>query len=333
MLKSTISYLIILVVVFFVSCQTDQVKSEKPEWAIIIHGGAGGMTPERYSGDLGEKYKKSLEIALSLGVKSLKNNNSALDVVEEVITYLENDTLFNSGKGAVFTHSKTVELDASIMDGATLNAGAVAGIKRIKNPIKAARMVMDKSPHVFLAGEGAEVFAEESGLEMVPNSYFFTKKRLQQIEKTLNKEKVEKEKHGTVGVVVLDSKGNMAAGTSTGGISNKRFGRIGDSPIIGAGTYADNSTCGISATGQGEYFIRLAIAHSISDLLKYKKISIQEAADQIIMKELTQLGGSGGVICLDAHGNEAVSFNTKGMFRAFENSKGKRWISMFGKLN
>ncbi|RMI19351.1 MAG: isoaspartyl peptidase/L-asparaginase, partial [Calditrichaeota bacterium] len=262
------------------------------------------------------------------------NGGSSLDAVEQTIRVLEDSPLFNAGKGAVFTNAGTNELDASIMDGATLQAGAVAGVKRVKNPISLARLVMEKSPHVMLAGDGADAFAKENGLELVDPHYFYTEQRYQQWQRVLQREKEKQQSQsraapdaasseadepplGTVGVVALDKQGNLAAGTSTGGMTNKRWGRVGDSPIIGAGTYADNRTCAVSCTGHGEYFIRLNVAHDISALMAYKGLSVQEAAEEVILKKLTQLGGTGGVIAIDRNGNIAMPFNTSGMYRGY----------------
>ena len=234
--------------------------------------------------------------------------------------------MFNAGKGAVFTSEGRNELDASIMTGHDLNAGAVAIVTNIKNPISAARAVMEQSEHVMLAGEGASRFAEEAGLEIVDPSYFFTEERYQSLQRAK-----AAGKHGTVGCVALDRRGNLCAGTSTGGMSNKKYGRIGDSPIIGAGTYASNRTCGVSATGEGEFFIRLAIAHDISALMEYEGMGMEEAARLVIRQKLQEAGGTGGVVCLDRYGNPAMVFNTDGMFRAYGNSGGERVVAIFNR--
>jgi beta-aspartyl-peptidase (threonine type) len=232
---------------------------------------------------------------------------------------MEDSPLFNAGKGAVFSSQGINELDASLMDGGTLASGAVAGVTRIKNPIVLARYVMERSWHVLLAGPGAEAFAAEQGMELVDRKYFFTQRRWDALEKARAKEAAQpaEKKHGTVGVIVLDAAGNLAAGTSTGGLTNKRFGRVGDSPIVGAGTYADNRTCGVSGTGQGEYFIRLGVARDISALMEYRGYDVQRACDTVIQEKLTALGGSGGVVALDARGNVGFSFNTSGMYRGY----------------
>lgn len=318
-------YFLLLLGISVFSCNDHPMRS-KQDWAIAIHGGAGSIIKGQYTKKQEQAYQNSLQMALQTGTKVLKNGGTAVDAVEQVIIYLENDSLFNAGKGAVLAHNKKAELDASIMDGSTLEAGAVASVTTIKHPISAARAVMEKSPHVLLMGRGAEEFAESEKLEIVDNKYFITRRRQEQIE---NKLKATAEKHGTVGVVALDKKGNLAAGTSTGGMLDKKHGRVGDSPIIGAGTYADNKSCAVSCTGHGEYFIRLSIAHKISELMKLSKMSVQGAANEVIYEELTNLGGTGGVIALDGYGNYAMPFNTGGMFRAYANSSGTNMIKMF----
>ena len=304
--------------------------------AIVIHGGAGNIYKKYIPDSLEEEYRKKLEEALNAGFTILENGGNSIEAVKKTINILEDSPLFNAGKGAVFTNANTNELDAAIMDGATLNAGAVAGVKHIKNPIDAAIAVMNKSPHVMMSGDGADKFARSQGIEMVDNEYFYTDKRHKQLQKAKAKESnsqgylFEKEfKFGTVGAVALDKNGNIAAGTSTGGMTNKKFGRIGDSPIIGSGTYANNKTCGISATGHGEYFIRSVVSHDISALMEYKGLDIQEAADVVIHDKLKSLGGEGGVIGLDADANIMLSFNSNGMFRGFIKEKGKAEVLIF----
>jgi L-asparaginase / beta-aspartyl-peptidase len=300
------------------------------KYAIVIHGGAGVMSEEKMGKELQTEYKSKLNEALELGEKMLKEGAVATDVVVHVINILEDSPLFNAGKGAVFTHDEKVELDASIMEGKTLNAGAVAGVRDIKNPINAAREVMQHSEHVFLSGKGASEFAKKQGLEMVPNKYFYIKSRhdsLKQLKKQ-ERERTSKDNMGTVGCAVLDSQGNICAGTSTGGMTNKKFGRIGDAPVIGAGTYANNKTCAVSCTGHGEYYIRLGFARDISALMEYKNLSVGEACREEIRK-LTELNGTGGVIALDANGNIAMEFNTSGMFRGFIKSTGEKEIAIF----
>ncbi len=299
--------------------------------AIVIHGGAGTIRKATMKPEVEQQYREKLTEALNAGYDVLKNKGTCLDAVEAAIRIMEDSPLFNAGKGAVFTHEGTNELDASIMDGATLKAGAVAAVKHIKNPILLARMVMDKSPHVMLVGEGAEAFAKQQGMDTVPQQYFFTQRRWDELQRELKVEKEKdsvKGKHGTVGCVALDSYGNIAAGTSTGGISNKRFGRVGDSPIIGAGTYADNATCGVSATGDGEYFIRAGVARTISALIEFKNMPLQEACDSAIAR-VGKLGGTGGVIGLDRQGHIAFSFNTEGMYRAWIDEQGKMTIGIY----
>ena len=304
---------------------------------LVIHGGAGtisrkNMTPERE-----QEYRKALQHALDTGFSVLTKGGKSIDAVIAAITYLEDCPLFNAGKGSVFTYSGRNELDASLMDGSNLKAGAVAGVTTIKNPIQAAHAVMTQSEHVMLAGRGAEQFAAEHGLTIVDPSYFvdsaryeqFINRRKQQGTKDAASPDGPEKKFGTVGAVALDQYGNIAAGTSTGGMSDKRFGRVGDSPIIGAGTYARNTTCGVSATGWGEYFIRLAVAHDISAMMEYGGLSLQEAADSVIMKKLPALGGDGGIIALDQKGNIAMPFNTEGMYRGYIRSPGKAEVFMY----
>ena len=293
--------------------------NERPEYAIAIHGGAGTIVRENMTAESERAYHTALSKALTTAEATLVGGGTALDAVVAAIVTMEDSPLFNAGKGAVFSNQGLNELDASLMDGKTLAAGAVAGVTRIKNPIVLARHVMERSWHVLLAGPGAEAFAAEQGMEMVDQKYFFTQRRWDSLEKARAKEaaKMAEKKHGTVGVVVLDAKGNLAAGTSTGGLTNKRFGRVGDSPIVGAGTFADNQTCAVSGTGQGEYFIRLGVARDISALMAYRGYDLQRACDTVIQEKLTALGGSGGVVALDAHGNVSFSFNTKGMYRGY----------------
>ena len=303
--------------------------------AIVIHGGAGTINKESMTSEMEIQYREKLTEALTTGYKILSNGGTSMDAVEATIKIMEDSPLFNAGKGAVYTHDRMVELDASIMDGAMLKAGAVAGVKHIKNPIHLARLVMEKTWHVMLTGDGAEKFAQEQGIDLVTQEYFKTERRWKQIQDILEKEHADSlkadtasEKHGTVGCVALDSFGNIAAGTSTGGMTNKRFGRVGDSPIIGAGTYADNSTCGVSCTGDGEYFIRLGVAKDISDLMKYKQMSVFDAAQTAIDK-VTTLGGTGGVIALDQTGNIAMPFNTSGMYRAYIDEHGQPVVKIY----
>ena len=297
-------------------------ENDKIDFAIAIHGGAGtitrkNMTPEKESG-----YRSKLEEALNTGYSILEKGGLSLDAVEATIRIMEDSELFNAGKGAVFTNAGTNELDASIMDGSNLKAGAVAGVKTVKNPISAARKVMDETWHVMLSGDGADLFAKEQNLEIVDPIYFYTQRRWDSLKK------IQSEKHGTVGCVALDKHGNLAAGTSTGGLTNKQWGRIGDSPIIGAGTYANNKTCAVSGTGQGEYFIRGNVAYDISAIMEYENLSVGKAARKVISK-LSDLGGEGGVIAMDSHGNISMPFNTAGMYRGFRKSNSPAKILIY----
>ena len=308
-----------------------------PKWALAIHGGAGVIERTDLTPQQDTAYREAMARVAEAGAAVLRNGGAALDAVEAAIHILEDDPLFNAGRGAVFSAEGRNELDASIMDGATLKAGAVAGATRTRHPISLARAVMDRSPHVMLSGLGADAFAAEQGLEQVDPSFFFTERRWKALERELARLGLpvpprplgapaapsaraelahDEGKHGTVGVVALDTHGNVAAGTSTGGMTAKRWGRIGDSPIIGAGTYASNASCAVSATGSGEYFIRLTVARQICALVELKGLSLQAAADQVIQKDLTALGGDGGVIAVAPDGQIAWSFNSSGMYRA-----------------
>ena len=311
----------ISIIFFLFSCAE---KAEQP-YGLVIHGGAGTITRENMSTEKEAEYISKLTAALKTGYAILEIGGSSIDAVEATIKVMEDSPLFNAGKGAVFTGAGTNELDASIMDGATLQAGAVAGVKTVKNPISAARKVMEETWHVLLAGEGADAFAKEQELDIVDNSYFHTEHRFKSLIKAKEK---EIEKHGTVGCVALDKKGNLAAGTSTGGLTNKRWGRVGDSPIIGAGTYASNETCAVSGTGQGEYFIRGSVAYDIAAQMDYEKKSVQTAAQAVIDK-LTERGGTGGVIVMDSKGNIAMSFNTEGMYRGFYLNDGELTVKIY----
>lgn len=304
-------------------------QDESPEYVIVVHGGAGNVTPENIPEEIQNDYIDVLSRALDTGFTILQSGGSSLDAVETAIRLMEDSPLFNAGKGAVFTNKGKNELDASIMDGSTLNAGAVASVTDIRNPISAARAVMEQSDHVMLAGKGASRFAREKGLEIVDSSYFYTERRWKSHQQQQKKKIVEK--HSTVGCIAMDKNGNLAAGTSTGGMTNKMFGRIGDTPIIGAGNYANNKTCAVSATGHGEFFIRYTVAHDISALMEYKNLSLAEAARQVIHEKLEPAGGKGGIIAIDKKGNVAMEFNTSGMFRGYAKSTGEREVLMFGK--
>lgn len=322
---------------FALSCQPEQkiqdTESSTFPITLVIHGGAGTIKKENMSPEREETYHKALQHALDTGFSVLNNGGKSIDAVIAAVTFLENSPLFNAGKGAVFTNDEKNELDASIMDGSTLNAGAVASVTTIKNPIQAAYAVMTQSEHVMLMGRGAEQFAAEHGLEIVDPSYFVDSARYRQYLMRRDLERRKKsgytpgvypeKKFGTVGAVALDQFGNLAAATSTGGMTDKRYGRVGDSPIIGAGTYANNNTCAISATGSGEYFIRLTVAHDIAAMMEYTDASLDEAANNVIMKKLPALGGDGGVIGVDRRGNITMTFNTDGMYRGYIRSDGK----------
>jgi beta-aspartyl-peptidase (threonine type) len=304
---------------------------------LVVHGGAGTIKRENMSSENEKAYHSILRSALDSGYVVLQKGGTSLEAVIQTIRLLEDSPLFNAGKGSVFTNEGKNEMDASIMDGKNLQAGAVASVTTIKNPITAAYAVMTKSEHVMLVGKGAEKFADEQGLEIVDPSYFFDSLRFKyylklkekDLSKAISMEEAIKDpvikdtKFGTVGAVALDQYGNIAAGTSTGGMSYKKYGRVGDSPIIGAGTYADNNTCAVSATGWGEYFIRLSVAHSISAMMEYANVSLQTAADSIILKKLPRLGGDGGIIALDRQGNISMTFNTEGMYRGYIQKKGE----------
>jgi len=282
------------------------------------------------------EYRAGLESSLKAGYEILKSGGSSLDAVEAAVRVLEDDPHFNAGRGAVFTSAGTNELDAAIMDGKTLQAGAVAVLRHIRNPVSLARMVMEKSPHVMLSGEGAEKFATENGLQLVDQKYFFTQERWDALQRMKAAEKnrhaavtiTDQDRHGTVGAVALDQNGNLAAATSTGGTTNKRPGRIGDSPIIGGGTYANNATCAVSGTGDGEYFIRATVAHDISALIEYRGMKLDDAT-QTVLDKVAKLGGTGGLIAVDKNGNMALPFNTSGMYRGQVDSSGKFLVEIY----
>ncbi len=339
--------------------------------AIAIHGGAGVIDRAQMSPEREESYRAGLSAALDAGYAILERGGSSLDAVAEAVRLLEDDPQFNAGRGAVLSHDGEAELDASIMDGAGPRAGAVAGIRHVKTPIGLARLVMDKSPHVMLIGEGAEKFAREQGLEFVPNTYFRTAYRERELQRALERERqLTRDRAagvggagggaragtgseagpsgvtgdtgngdpdayrggtitGTVGAVAIDRTGNLAAATSTGGMTNKRYGRVGDSPIIGAGTYANNETCAVSATGSGEFFIRAVVAHDIHALVQYKQLSLEAAAREVVQGKLKRLGGEGGVIAVDRNGHIALEFNSEGMFRGARDSRGRREVAIY----
>ncbi len=308
-------------------------------WALVLHGGAGVIERSSMTPDAEKQYRAGLREAIMAAGSVLDGGGSAADAVETAIKLLEDNPLFNAGRGAVFAADGTNQLDASIMDGATMKAGAVADVQKTRHPISLARAVMDKSENVMMLGAGADAFAAHVGLEQVPPSFFFTERRWEALEKDLKAkgepvpprpegappapgkpvsffEQPDAHKYGTVGVAALDSRGNIAAGTSTGGVTAKRWNRVGDSPIIGAGTYASNQSCAVSATGTGEYFIRLTVARTVCSLVEYKGMKLQQAADEVVQKELGAIHGDGGIIALTPDGQLAWSFNTPGMFRA-----------------
>lgn len=302
------------------------------KWSIVVHGGAGGA-PSNLTFERRADYEKHLQKAVEIGKEILEKGGKSLDAVVSVVTYMEDCPLFNAGKGAVKTMDGKHELDAAIMDGSNLKAGAIAGVKDVKNPILAAKMVMDSTQHVFLIGEGASAFAKSMGLEIVDNNYFSTKQREEQYNRVKdNKEKSDP--RGTVGCVALDIYGNLAAATSTGGMSGKRWGRVGDVPVIGAGTYANNNTAAISGTGHGEYWIRRVVAFDICALMEYKGLSLEDAAKEVIFNKITPMGGSGGgVICVDKRGNIAMVFNTGMMHRSWATSNGEVGVAILKEDN
>lgn len=321
-------------------------NKEKP-LALVIHGGAGTIKKENMTPEREAAYRAKLQEALDKGYAVLEQGGTAVEAVRSAINVMEDAPLFNAGRGAVFNSLGKQEMDASIMEGNTLNAGAVAGVTNIKNPINAAILVKDSTRHVMLSGDGAVEFAKQHGLTFEKDAYFFTEKRYKQLERAREKEKVtldhsylideelmndksliDDHKFGTVGCVAIDGDGNIVAGTSTGGMTNKKYGRIGDSPIIGAGNYANNATCGISCTGTGEYFMRTLAAHETSNLMLYKEMGLKQAMKQVI-KQIGELGGTGGMIGLDKDGNVAWDFNTAGMYRGYKNSSGENVVEIY----
>lgn len=305
-------------------------------YSIVIHGGAGTLVKGLMTAELEAKYKAALQKALEAGYAILEKEGSALDAVEVSVKYLEDTPLFNAGRGAVFTAEGTHEMDAALMDGSDLKAGAVSLVTGIKNPISLARDVLQNSHHVFLAGEGAMEFAKGNGHAIMPPDYFYDEVRYQQWQGIKDSttfqldHSVKKDgKFGTVGAVACDSYGNVAAATSTGGMTNKKWGRVGDSPMIGAGTYANNATCAISCTGSGEYFIRGVVAYDVSCLMEYKGLNLREATSEVIHNRILKIGGDGGLIAVDAKGNIAMPFNTEGMYRAYKTSKGDSEIAIY----
>ena len=310
------------------------------KFGLVIHGGAGTIERSKMTPKREHEYRAGIERALAAGYDILKRGGSSLDATEAAVRVLEDDPHFNAGRGAVFTNVGTNELDAAVMDGKTLKAGAVACLKHIKNPVSLARLVMEKSGHVMIDGEGAETFAKENGTEFVDQRYFYTEERWQALQKVKAAEEnrsgaakkafiiSDQDRHGTVGAVALDQDGNLAVATSTGGTTNKRAGRVGDSPVIGAGTYANNATCAVSATGDGEYFIRATVGHDVSALMEYRGMSLKEAA-QTVLDKVARLGGNGGLIAIDREGNMALPFNTSGMYRGYVDPNGKFVVEIY----
>ena len=310
------------------------------KYAIAIHGGAGTILRTNMTNEIEQKYKMALNESILAGENILLNSGLAIDAVEASIRSLENNPLFNAGRGSVFSHEGEHEMDASIMNGKDLMAGAVAGVKNVKNPITLAKSVMQHSNHVFMAGQGAEVFAKQLNIEMAPNEYFFEQMRYDQLIQAKTNDRIEldhvdnkfengEKKFGTVGAVALDVFGNISAGTSTGGMTNKKHGRVGDTPIIGAGTYANNQTCAVSCTGHGEFFIRSVVAYDISCLIEYKGFSLKEACNLVVKDKLVKIGGEGGLIALDARGNIELCFNSEGMYRASKKSNEDVYIGIY----
>lgn len=320
-------------------------QDKNAKYVLVMHGGAGTILKKNMTAEKEAAYRETMTKALQTGYDALKSGKSSLDAVEVAIHVLEDSPLFNAGKGAVFTHEGKNEMDAAIMDGKTLKAGAIAGVTVIQNPISAARAVMDKSEHVMMAGKGAEAFAKQAGLTIVDPSYFYTEDRWRGLQQAIKQDSIKAVldhdkkamklgtinpdfKFGTVGAVALDKSGNLAAGTSTGGMTNKRYGRIGDAPIIGAGTYANNATAGVSGTGWGEFYIRTVLAHDLSAMMEYQKLSVQEASKKVIEK-MGKLGGDGGLIALDKNGHVAMEFNTAGMYRGTVTEDGKISVDIY----
>ncbi len=300
-----------------------------PPIAIAIHGGAGVIDPDKMTPDKAASYRAGLAAALDAGYAILERGGSSLDAVTAAVRILEDDPQFNAGRGAVLNQDGDAELDAAVMDGHGPRAGAVAGVKHVKNPVDLARLVMERSPHVMMIGDGAEEFALEQGVVLVPRGYFRTPQRIAELEEARQAEKARGSNTGTVGAVALDRAGNLAAATSTGGLTNKHRGRVGDTPIIGAGTYANNQTCAVSGTGYGEYFIRAVLAYDICALVAYKKMTLAQAVTEELHNKLQAAGGEGGVIAIDPAGEIVMDFNSVGMFRAARDAHGRREIAMY----
>lgn len=295
---------------------------------LAIHGGAGTILRSSMTAELQQQYEQGLQDALQAGYSMLQGGGSAVDAVQAAVVSLEDFPLFNAGRGSVFNNAGGHEMDASIMDGSNLMAGALSGIRNVKNPVLLARTIMDKSEHVLLYGQGAEQFAKQQGLEFADDAYFYNQHRYEQWQQALKEDSISLDhndkKFGTVGAVALDANGNLAAATSTGGMTNKKFGRMGDSPIIGAGTYANNNTCAISCTGHGELFIRAVVAYDISCLMEYKGLSLREACDVVVHDKLVKIQGEGGLVALDKNGNIELPFNSEGMYRGYATETERR---------
>ncbi len=302
-------------------------------FSLALHGGAGTILRSTMTPELQSRYESGLKAALDAGYAILENGGAALDAVETAVKSLEDFPLFNAGRGAVFTYEGAHELDAAIMDGRNLGCGAVAGARGIANPVSLARAVMERSEHVLLAGEGAVAFAKAQGFEILAEDYFYTAQRYEQLQEAIAAGKMQldhsEKKFGTVGAVARDAQGNLAAATSTGGMTAKRWGRVGDSPIIGAGTWASNETCAVSCTGHGEFFIKAVVGHDIDCLMRYKGLTLMEACDLVVMDKLVKLGGEGGLVAVDSAGNIAMPFNSEGMYRACRSSKGPETLRIY----
>ena len=336
-MRSWISLSMALMAIVFTGAVMAQ-SSDRAPYGLVIHGGAGTITRARLTAEQEADIRAALAEAIDAGHAVLDQGGEALDAVVAAILILEDSPVFNAGKGAVFTYDGDHELDASIMDGRDRNAGAVASVRTVRNPIVAARAVMEQSPHVMLAGSGADEFARVVGAEQVPNEYFATDFRRRQLEQLKEREAageawrpmIVESKFGTVGAVALDRHGNLAAGTSTGGTTNKRFGRVGDSPVIGAGTFADNESCAVSATGHGEYFIRNVVAYEVCIQMRYQDRPLVDAANQVVHERLVKAGGDGGLIAIDRQGHIAMPFNTEGMYRAWRVGRQEAGIAIYG---
>lgn len=344
-MKKNILFIFLLTLVPMMALSQQKKISTTKNFALVIHGGAGTILKKNMTPEMEKEYTDKLNEALKAGYDTLSKGGTSVDAVVVSIKILEDSPLFNAGKGSVFNADGKNEMDASIMNGKTLMAGAVAGVRTIKNPITAARCVMEKSPHVVMAGDGAEKFAKECKCQFEDANYFFEQKRWDQLQKIKKTEQQQLDhsdttgsvdptefmdkKFGTVGLVALDQFGDLAAGTSTGGMTNKKYGRVGDSPIIGAGTYANNKTCAVSCTGHGEFFIRSVVAYDVSALMEYKGLSLADAANEVVMKKLVTLGGEGGLIAIDAKGNITMPFNSAGMYRGYMKSDGTKEVLIY----